>query len=383
MLNQVSRIVLYVLPGIFALVLLSNAAVSTSWATEAGEIPYQVNNSDRIITGTVKELYPGLESTDVIISVVEIASNDSKIRVMLPGDAEVIAIEKPSYTERKDIYDVIFRWNNSYGVYHDTITVNLTSKNVEGAVSIRVKNLEEIPAATINVEDAVSIRSEYQPEVEDLPMPVFREAVVVYFREMPASLDEFASRYGGKLIFTKHDIKMAAFETNPISIPAQTSQQTLDFINRISTDSSVEKAYRDEFEFIRSDKEYSPEPRVMYPEDMRDEYVPDQVIVGFWRFPPSLDEFASKHEGKLKNFDDANNVLKSALFETNNITEFIKKVSTDPYVRYAEPNGIVRIAGVLENNTTEAVNTPKTPGFGTIPAAGLLLLIIYLMKRRD
>ncbi|MDW7728144.1 MAG: hypothetical protein SCH70_13775 [Candidatus Methanoperedens sp.] len=45
---------------------------------------------------------------------VEIVRNDPKIKAIRPGDAEVIAVEKPSYTERKDIYDVVFRWNNSY-----------------------------------------------------------------------------------------------------------------------------------------------------------------------------------------------------------------------------------------------------------------------------
>lgn len=539
-----NKLAVYVLLGIFAFVLLSNSAVSTLWAPEAGEILFQVNHSDRIVIGTVKELRPSFEYTDVIISVdewlknplprneitvrtewgtnaftagaakfsvgervllmlkdmdaekgsfsmsfmelgkrsvsdidavikevfeeekakaIEIARNDPKIKVMLPGDAELIAVEKPSYTERKDIYDVIFRWNNSFGVYRDTITVNLTSKNIEGAVSIRVKSLEEIQAAPVmqeektfhdqkaaaltkeekakaieislsdpkvkeslpidaeviaveiplfagkndkiynvifkhgefhdiitvnltsgNVENSVSIRGEYKPKVEDLPMPFFREDVIVYFKEMPASLEEFASNYGGKLIFAKQDIKMAAFETVPIGRPAQTSQRTLDFINEVSNDSSVEKAYRDEFEFIRPDEKYSPEPKLMYPEDMRDEYVPNEVIVGFWRFPPSLEDFAYKYNGKLMNFDDANNVLLSAKFETSNITEFIKKISTNPYVRYAEPNGIGSFfgstSGDLRSIPGEA-DASKVPGFGMVIGIIGVLAMWWRLKK--
>ena len=69
--------------------------------------------------------------------------------------------------------------------------------------------------------------------------PTFRESVIVYFEEMPASLDEFTSQYGVKLIFLNAEIKMAAFETNPTGRPAQTSQVTLDFINEASKDSLV------------------------------------------------------------------------------------------------------------------------------------------------
>src|SRR5665648_1283676 len=43
--------------------------------------------------------------------------------------------------------------------------------------------------------------------------PAFRESVIVYFEEMPGSLEDFASQYGVKLTFAKEDIQMAAFET--------------------------------------------------------------------------------------------------------------------------------------------------------------------------
>jgi len=60
--------------------------------------------------------------------------------------------------------------------------------------------------------------------------PVFRDVVIVYFNEMPTSLEKFASTYGVTQIFVKEDIKMAAFETEPIGRPGETSQRTLEFI---------------------------------------------------------------------------------------------------------------------------------------------------------
>ncbi len=287
---------------------------------------------------------------------VEVAWNDTKVKESLPVDAEVIAVEIPPYAQSNDkIYNVIFK----YGDMHDIITVNLTSGKVESSVSLK---------------------GEYQPKLEDLPMPVFREDVIIYFKEMPESLEEFASKYNVKLIFAKQDIKFAAFETNPVGRPGEVSNATLNFINEVSKNPLVEEAFHDGFMFTRQDSEYSSEPKLTYPENMKDEYVPNQVIVGFWRFPPSLDEFASKHGGQLKNFGDADNVLKSALFETNNITEFIKNVSTDPYVRYAEPNGIARTAGV-ENITLAAGNTPKVPGF--VFVGGLISLLgVWVLGRK-
>lgn len=290
---------------------------------------------------------------------IEVAKNDPKVKESLPTDAEVIAVEIPQFAKRNDrIYNVIFK----QGEFHDIITVNLTSGNVE---------------------NSVSIRGEYQPKVEDLPMPFFREDVIVYFKEMPASLEEFASKYGGKLIFAKQDIKMAAFETVPIGRPAQTSQRTLDFIKEVSNDSRVERAYRDEFEFIRPDEKYSPEPKIMYPEDMKDEYVPNKVIVGFWRRPPSLDDFASKHGGKLIYYEE---VLMFAGFEVSNISEYISKVSTDPYVSSAHPDGIGSIFGSTSGDLRSIsgeTDVSKAPGFEGILALLLLISMVYMMKRRN
>ena len=53
---------------------------------------------------------------------------------------------------------------------------------------------------------------------KDHKMPVFREVVIVYFKEMPVSLNKFASENGGKLVFVNEDIKMAAFETKSIAV---------------------------------------------------------------------------------------------------------------------------------------------------------------------
>jgi serine protease len=176
--------------------------------------------------------------------------------------------------------------------------------------------------------------------------PVFRDAVIVYFNEMPTSLGEFASEYGVTVIFVKEEIKMAAFETEPSSMPMETSQRTLDFVEEVSKDPCVEKAYEDGSMFVDPKKRYEPEPEIVYPEDFVKqgvEYVPNKVIVGFWRLPPSLEEFASKYDAKHKNFGEAYEVLLFAVFETDDVTEFIKRVSTDPYVRYAHPDPIGHI----------------------------------------
>ncbi len=70
-----NKVIVYILFGIFALSLSSNVAVSTSWTKEAGELPFQVNQSDRIVIGTVKSINPGFEFTDVTISVDEWLKN--------------------------------------------------------------------------------------------------------------------------------------------------------------------------------------------------------------------------------------------------------------------------------------------------------------------
>lgn len=208
------------------------------------------------------------------------------------------------------------------------------SSNISDGANIQKEKLPD------NQRDTVVTNVVNESGIGELPLPVFREDVIVYFKEMPV-LEEFGSKYGGKLIFAKQDIKMAAFETQPIGKTGETSQQTLDFINVVSKDPRVEKAYTDGFMFIRPDKVYLPEPHITYPEDFDKKgfaYAPKEVKVGFWRLPSSPEEFASKYDAKLRYVED---VLFFAVFEADNITEFLRKISTDPYVRHAEPNGIV------------------------------------------
>ncbi|NQE44814.1 Halolysin [ANME-1 cluster archaeon GoMg2] len=193
---------------------------------------------------------------------------------------------------------------------------------------------------------------ETKPEVTEPDSyfnPVFRDAVIIYFKKMPASQEEFASKYGVKLIFVKEDVKMAAFETEPSSMPMETSQRTLDFVEEVSRNSRVEKAYKDGFMFVRPNKAYTPEPMITYPEDFDKkgwEYIPKEAIVGFWRLPPSLEEFASRYGATLKSVDVD---LLSALFEIDDVTGFIKRISTDPYVSYIEPNGVGHITYVPDD----------------------------------
>lgn len=71
--------VVYALLGVFVFVIFSNITVSASWTVEAGEIAYQANHSDRIVIGTVKDLHPSSEFTDVTISVDEWLKNSLTI----------------------------------------------------------------------------------------------------------------------------------------------------------------------------------------------------------------------------------------------------------------------------------------------------------------
>ncbi len=227
--------------------------------------------------------------------------------------------------------------------------------------------------------------------VGELPMSVFGEVVIVYFREMPASLEEFASKYSGKLVFVKQEIKMAAFETKSEKRPGVTSQQTLDLIDRVSKDTLVETAFEDGFLFLGKNN-YSQKPLIQGPDyytKLGYEYVPNRVRVGFWRFPPSLEGFASRYGGKLMNLSDADKVLKHASFETSNITEFIDKIANDPYVRSVALWDIGRpsdIGGIgvpsISATNTSGTDAPKAPGLEPILSIGLLVSVVYMMRRR-
>ncbi|KCZ72898.1 Protein of unknown function (DUF1608) [Candidatus Methanoperedens nitroreducens] len=84
---MVKKAAIYVLIGIFALSLFSDV-VSASWSAEAGELSYQVNHSDRIIIGTVKEVRPGYDYTDVVIDV------DEWLKGSLPDNEITIRTEQ-------------------------------------------------------------------------------------------------------------------------------------------------------------------------------------------------------------------------------------------------------------------------------------------------
>ncbi len=218
-----------------------------------------------------------------------------------------------------------------------------------GGVAVAMANFDKVPEkpdVIINEPPSKNPPEPKKPEIDEIKpkeykpdpkfTPKFREVVIVYFKEVPPSLEKFAEKYGGKLIFAKEDIKMAAFETNPIKEPGKTSKVTLDFIERVSKDPIVEKAFEDEFMFTDAKKVYRPEPKVVYPEDMKDDYVPNEVIVDFWRMPPSLEEFAKKYNAKVINI---NEYLMSATFKTSNMVEFLRSVSKDPFVSSAYPRG--------------------------------------------
>ena len=175
---------------------------------------------------------------------------------------------------------------------------------------------------------------ESKPEVR-APDTYSRDVVIVNFKEMPPSLEEFASQYGGKLIFVKEEIKFAAFVTSERTpMPRPTSQRTLDFIEKVSKDPCVEKAYEDWNIFTSyPTARYTPKVTIIYPEDG---LVYIKVLVRFLRLPPSLEEFATRYGATLVEDDS----LQYAIFETDDVTGFIRKISTDPYVILAMPTDL-------------------------------------------
>lgn len=88
--NMIKKVAVYILLGIFAFVLLSNTAISISWAPEASEIPFQVNHSDRIVIGTVKELRSSFDFIDVLIRV------DEWLKNPLPKEEIIVRIGRPN-----------------------------------------------------------------------------------------------------------------------------------------------------------------------------------------------------------------------------------------------------------------------------------------------
>ena len=99
-----------------------------------------------------------------------------------------------------------------------------------------------------------------------------------------------------------------------------------------------------------------------YPEDYDRrgfEYVPNQVSVGFWRIPPSLEEFSARCGGKPIDLTESDLKFKWVLFETEDMNGFIDRASQDPYVRNVELNGIFHMD---DSSTTAIFNATSPPG---------------------
>jgi serine protease len=176
-------------------------------------------------------------------------------------------------------------------------------------------------------------------------LPVYRGTVIVYFKEMPDSIDEFATTYGVTTIFVKADIKMAAFETDPVAIGGVVNEKTTQAIEKISKDSRVEQVERDTYMFVDRANEINTTPIVRYPEDYGgSDLVPDQVAVGFWRLPPSIEEFGAKYGGKPISLSETDMRLQAFVFETKDVKGFIDRASKDPYVSFVELNPYVSAA---------------------------------------
>lgn len=188
----------------------------------------------------------------------------------------------------------------------------------------------------------------------DKKKPDFRESIIVYFKEMPGSMDKFASSYGVTPLFVKDDIRMAAFESSPQKEPGITSKSTKDSIEKISKDPIVESVKEDTSMFINKKSQIKAEANIVTPKDCDRNgtiYSQNKVVVGFWRFPASLDKFAEKYGGKLIDLTDGDLSLQKAVFETSNSTDFINKISNDPYIKYAYPDMVVgHVTGYTPND---------------------------------
>jgi hypothetical protein len=178
--------------------------------------------------------------------------------------------------------------------------------------------------------------------------PDKREVVIVYFKEMPESMKQFAYSYDIVPIFIKEEIKIAAFDLKPI-ITDKMDVDTTAIIEKISKDPLVELAKRDTYYFVDREKEINTTTSVKYPKDYRDgDYVPDEVVVGFWRLPPYIEEFGIKYGGKPIDVYGATSFLPYILYETGDMESFIDLASKDPYVRYIELNVIFKIDEATE-----------------------------------
>ncbi len=169
----------------------------------------------------------------------------------------------------------------------------------------------------------------------------YSEFIIVYFHEMPESTDEFVSAYNITPVFVKDEIRMAAFEVKCHLVLGVSDGKTGEAIEKLSNDSLVELVKRDTYMFACRGTDINTTPSVKYPEDYGEGYVPNQVIVGFWRNPPYIDEFSVRYGGKPANVTKDDLRRQAMLYETEDMRDFIDRASKDPYVRYIELNGYV------------------------------------------
>lgn len=234
-----------------------------------------------------------------------------------------------------------------YETYNQTDFINRASKDtlVKYIHPIGIGHLTPmnvttgLPASYIQLVDNRTTDSSNLSKI----LPEFREVIIVYFKEMPLSIDEFAAFYGIEPIFVKEDIKMAAFETSTDFFVGETSSKTTNAIVKTANDSRVESVKKDTYMFVNKSRNVQTKPEIVYPEDLEKkgiEYVPNLVTVGFWKLPASLEEFGEKNGGKVYQLTEENLHLQCIGYQTNDMNDFIDKVSKDPSVSYAHPNGI-------------------------------------------
>lgn len=91
---------------ILVLIFASTNAAATIWPQEVLEIPYQINNSDRIMTGTVTDIQPFYNYTLVTIEVDDWLMNplpSEKITVITEIGTNVIVMGEPKFTENETV----------------------------------------------------------------------------------------------------------------------------------------------------------------------------------------------------------------------------------------------------------------------------------------
>ncbi len=154
-------VIVYILLGIFAIGIFSNPAFSTTWPLEAFEIPNQVNHSDRIVIGTVKELFPGLESTDVVISVDEWLKNPlprNEITVRTERGTNAITAGAANFSVGEKALLMLKDIDAEKGVF---------SMFFMGLGKHPVSDRDEVEAALIKLASPVATKSPIKAEIRD------------------------------------------------------------------------------------------------------------------------------------------------------------------------------------------------------------------------